>query len=109
DKFFAGEGEAGGGDLALVGAVLAPLHLHGVDLHDGEDPLLLDVEVEGGLVARVAVLVVLQPLVQVVGALGQNDLVIQRSDDAGLKHLNSWRPAPASPRGAGGAAKVAPG
>ena len=61
DELLAGELEAGRRDFAGEGAVLVLLHLHGVDLHDGEEPLLLDVEVERRLVAGVAVLVVLEP------------------------------------------------
>ena len=67
DELLAGELEARRRDFAGEGAVLVALHLHGVDLHDGEEPLLLDVEVERGFIAGVAVLVVLEPLEQVVG------------------------------------------
>jgi len=42
-----------------------------------EQPLLLDVKIQGGFVPRIAVLVVLQPLEEVVGPFSANDLVIQ--------------------------------
>jgi hypothetical protein len=61
DQLLGNELEACGSDVAGEGAVGVLLHLVGVDLHDCEKPLLLDIEVERGLVATVAVLVVLEP------------------------------------------------
>jgi hypothetical protein len=72
------------------GAVLVTLHLHGVDLHDGEEPLFLDVEVERRFIAGVAVFVVLEPLEKIVGAAGFDDLVIQGADDAGFEDFDLW-------------------
>ena len=63
DQLVRRELEPGGRDLAVIGAVGPGFHLLGVDLHDGEEPRLLDVEVEGLLVARILVLVLLQPSV----------------------------------------------
>jgi len=82
DEFLTRELKARRRDVAGVGAVLAFLHLHGVDLHDREDPLLLDVEVERRLVAGELVLVVFQPLVQIVGPAGFDDFVVERTDHA---------------------------
>jgi len=77
DELFGGELKARRRDLTGEAAVLVALHLHGVDLHDGEEPLLLHIEVEAGFIAGVAILVVFEPLEQVVGSFGGDDLVIE--------------------------------
>ena len=93
NDFVRGELEACGRDFANVAAVLVLLHLHGVDLHDREKPLLLYVIVERRLVTGVAVLVGLQPGEQVIRAASLDDLVVQRTDDALLDHLDGrWPP-----------------
>ena len=61
-RAFRSKREARRRDFADEAAVLVLLHLQRVDLHDGEEPFLLDVVVERRLIAVEAVLVVFQPL-----------------------------------------------
>ena len=92
DELVGGELEPRRRHLAGEGAVLVALHLHRVDLHHREDPLLLHVEAERRFVAGVGVFVVLEPLVEVVRPACLDDLVVERTDDAGLQHLDRWGP-----------------
>ena len=87
DEFIGRELEARGSDFTGIGAILVLLHLHGVDLHDGEEPLLLHVEVERRLVAGVAVLVLLEPGEEIIGPVGSDDLVVEGANDAGFVAL----------------------
>src|SRR5207245_1486955 len=62
------------------------LHLVRIDLHHRKDPALLDVKAERLLIAAVMVAVLLQPVVEIVGPFGGDDLVVQRADDPRLQH-----------------------
>src|SRR5262249_51161879 len=88
DELVRSELEARGCQFADEFAVLVGLHLFRVDLHDREEPLLLDVEIERRFIAGELVVVVLQPVVEVIGPLRFEDLVIERADDAGFQHLD---------------------